>query len=83
MIPPAPAPQTALSSLIPGQKGRIASIQLAPDLRQRLLEMGLTPGIECTVIRFAPLGDPMELRVRGYHLSLRKAEAQGVLVDRA
>ncbi len=80
MNPLAPLPQTALSELIPGQKGTIASIRLAPDLRQRLLEMGLTPGIECTVVRFAPLGDPMELRVRGYHLSLRKAEAQGVLV---
>ena len=42
--------------------------------------MGLTVGTECTVIRYAPLGDPMELKVRGYHLSLRTSEAQGVRV---
>jgi Fe2+ transport system protein FeoA len=82
MSSPEPPPLTALSLLAPGEKGRIAAIQLAPDLRQRLLELGLNRGVECTVIRLAPLGDPMELRVRGYHLSLRKAEAQGVLVER-
>lgn len=71
-----------LSTLLVGEKGRILSLTLPPDTRQRLMEMGLTPGIECSVVRFAPLGDPMELRVRGYHLSLRKAEAEGILIER-
>lgn len=72
-----------LSSLAPGEKGLVKSLHLPPDIRQRLLEMGLTPGTLCTVVRFAPLGDPMELRVRGYHLSLRKAEAEGILIERS
>jgi Fe2+ transport system protein FeoA len=44
--------------------------------------MGLTKGITVEVVRFAPLGDPMELKVRGAHLSLRKADAAGILVQR-
>ncbi|MEY2597815.1 MAG: hypothetical protein RLZZ244_838 [Verrucomicrobiota bacterium] len=70
-----------LSQLSPGQKGRILSLSLAPEIRQRLLEMGLTAGTECTLVRFAPLGDPLEVKVRGYHLSLRKSEAEGVLIE--
>ncbi|HOR26070.1 MAG TPA: FeoA family protein [Opitutaceae bacterium] len=46
-----------------------------------MLEMGLTVGTECTVVRYAPLGDPMEIRVRGYSLSLRAAEAAGISVS--
>jgi Fe2+ transport system protein FeoA len=73
---------TLLSHLTVGEKGRVLSLTLPADARQRLMEMGLTPGTECSVVRFAPLGDPMELRVRGYHLSLRKAEAEGVAIER-
>jgi Fe2+ transport system protein FeoA len=71
-----------LSDLKAGEKGRIASFDLSPDLRQRLLEMGLTVGTEFEVVRFAPLGDPLEIKVRGYHLSLRKREANGIRVAR-
>lgn len=70
-----------LSQLAPGAKGRVAAFTLPPETRQRLQEMGLTPGVECTLVRIAPLGDPLEVRVRGYNLSLRKAEAHGVLVS--
>ena len=52
-------------------------------LTLRLLEMGLVPGTKVSVIKRAPLGDPLELRVRGYHLSLRRAEATRVGVTRA
>lgn len=55
----------------------------APDVRRRLLEMGLTPGTRVKVIRFAPLGDPMDIEVRGYHLSLRKHEAGQVTLSPA
>lgn len=49
---------------------------------QRLLEMGLLPGTRVEIVRLAPLGDPMDLRVRGFHLSVRKHEAASVLVTR-
>lgn len=66
-----------------GRRLRIAGYSLPADVQQRLLEMGLTIGTECTVVRYAPLGDPMELKVRGYFLSLRAAEAEGVQVQPA
>jgi Fe2+ transport system protein FeoA len=73
-------PLNPLSKFAVGAKGRIASFELPPETRQRLNEMGLTLGAECTLVRIAPLGDPIEVRVRGYHLSLRKAEAAGILL---
>jgi Fe2+ transport system protein FeoA len=73
---------SALSTLSPGQKGRVAAIDLPGEQKQRLLEMGLTVGTEFVVVRYAPLGDPLEIKVRGYHLSLRKSDAKGVLVVR-
>ena len=51
------------------------------DLSVRLLEMGLTPGVEVCVLGVAPLGDPLDLEVRGYRLSVRKREAQRVQVN--
>lgn len=71
----------SLASLGEGETGKISGFTLPPEVRQRLLEMGLTKGTSCTLIRFAPLGDPLELEVRGYRLSLRKAEAEGVLLE--
>lgn len=72
----------SLSALQPGERGRVTGFDLEPDARQRLLEMGLTVGAEFEVIRFAPLGDPLDIKVRGYHLSLRKREAKGIRVAR-
>lgn len=66
-----------------GQRLKIKGHSLAEGVRLRLLEMGLTEGTECRVVRYAPLGDPMEVQVRGYFLSLRIAEAEGVLVEEA
>lgn len=71
-----------LSALPVGQRGRVTAFDLPAEHRQRLLEMGLTVGAEFQVVRFAPLGDPLEIKVRGYHLSLRKREAAGVHVER-
>jgi len=72
----------SLSSLPLGQKGRVLGFALPGEHRQRLLEMGLTVGAQFEVVRFAPMGDPIDIKVRGYHLSLRKNEAAGVLVAR-
>ena len=71
-----------LSALAIGQKARVAGFDLPPEQHQRLLEMGLTVGAQCEVVRFAPLGDPVDIKVRGYHLSLRKKEAAGIRVVR-
>ena len=62
-------------------KGRVRKISLPPDDHRRLMEMGLTRGAEFEVVRYAPLGDPIEIRLRGYNLSLRRAEAGAIEVD--
>jgi ferrous iron transport protein A len=67
-----------LSTLKPGDAGTIVSVQGALGVRRRLLEMGLCPGVQVTVLRRAPLGDPIEVRVRGYLLSLRLDQAAQV-----
>ena len=77
-----PEPVETLGALAIGGRGRVTGFDLPPEHRQRLLEMGLTVGAEFEVVRFAPLGDPMEIKVRGYHLSLRKNEAVGILIAR-
>lgn len=64
-----------------GRRLRITALTLPGDTHQRLLEMGLTIGSECVVVRYAPLGDPMELKIRGYRLSLRRTEAEGICVE--
>ena len=72
-----------LALMAPGERGTICRLQdTAPALRQRLLEMGFINGTSIEVIRFAPLGDPMEIKVNGYRLSLRRNEAQAVIVRR-
>jgi Fe2+ transport system protein FeoA len=71
-----------LSALEAGQRGKVVSVELPGSAKGRIMEMGLTVGATVEVVRFAPLGDPMELKVRGSHLSLRKAEAAGIRVQR-
>lgn len=72
---------TRLDQLKPGESGRIEGYS-ASNPPGRLLEMGLLPGTQVEVVRLAPLGDPMDLKVRGFHLSLRKHEAAQILVSR-
>ena len=71
-----PSPAETLDRLAIGASARIASVD-ADDaqLRQHILDMGLTPGTVVTMVKEAPMGDPLELRLRGYELTLRKAEA--------
>ena len=85
-IPPPsgpPADRTDLRSLAPGEKATVRMIA-GPDpfVCHRLLEMGLTRGTVVEFVRTAPLGDPIEIVVRGYRLSLRKDEAASILVER-
>lgn len=79
--PSDPSDSNVLAGQPVGCRLKISGFRLAPEVLQRLLEMGLTQGTECTVLRYAPLGDPMEVRVRGYNLSLRASEAQGIRVQ--
>lgn len=66
-----------------GQSGRVKGFGMGDkSYRRRLLAMGLTPGTEFTVARCAPMGDPVELRLRGFSLTLRKAEADALEVER-
>ena len=69
-----------LSQLKAGQSGHVEEISGESVLSHRLLEMGITKGTLLEVIRFAPMGDPIDIRVRGYHLSLRKKEAEVIRV---
>jgi ferrous iron transport protein A len=75
-------PTFTLDHLLANQAGRVAGVAGPAGLRRRLLEMGLTPGAAVRVVRFAPLGDPMDVEIRGYHLSLRKSEASQVTLTR-
>ncbi len=78
-----PADLLPLSSLTVGSKGTVARIDLSPADRPRLMEMGLLVGTPIELIRFAPMGDPVEIKVRGYHLTLRKHEAEQIFVRTA
>lgn len=69
-----------LSTLQVGAAGTVTAIKVAPENKGRLLEMGLLVGTPVELIRFAPLGDPVEIKVRGYNLSLRKHEAELIWV---
>jgi ferrous iron transport protein A len=69
-----------LTSLAVGTAAVVSEIKVAPENRPRLLEMGLLVGTPVELVRFAPLGDPVEIKVRGYHLTLRKHEAEQIWV---
>lgn len=70
-----------LSDLKAGQKARILNFVVENEDCERIEEMGVTPGEEVEVIRYAPLGDPIEIKIRGYSLSLRKEEARLIEVE--
>ncbi|MBQ7275192.1 MAG: ferrous iron transport protein B [Clostridiales bacterium] len=70
-----------LNTLKPGQSARITEVGGEGALRQHFLDMGMIPGAEVTVIKFAPMGDPMELRIHGYELTLRLAEAEQIGIE--
>jgi ferrous iron transport protein A len=70
-----------LADLAIGARARVSSILGADELSVRLLEMGLTPGVEVSLVGTAPLGDPLELELRGYRLSVRRSEAARVQID--
>jgi len=72
-----------LTALKLGAAATVSEIKLRPDQRGRLLEMGLLVGTSVQLVRFAPMGDPVEIKVRGYHLTLRRQEAEQIWVQPA
>lgn len=72
-----------LKNLKVGDSGRIIGFEKAAKVyRKRLLAMGLTPGTEFTVTRYAPMGDPIEIKLRGFSLTLRKDEASILFIEK-
>jgi ferrous iron transport protein A len=76
-MPPSLQPLTSVAA---GQTATVAEIKVPEASRPRLMEMGLVVGTPVELVRFAPLGDPVEIKVRGYKLTLRKHEAEQILV---
>lgn len=72
----------SLAALRAGECGRVQSSAMDHPASQRLLAMGLLPGTDVRVVQVAPLGDPVEIEFRGMRLSLRKADAEAVSVQR-
>lgn len=74
------AATTTLTSLRPGDSARVISIRDNGRISRRLMEMGVIPGVTLKVVKAAPFGDPIEVRVRGYSLAMRKSEADSIEV---
>jgi Fe2+ transport system protein FeoA len=72
--------ELSLAALGVGARARVIAVKGNGAVARRLMEMGVVPGAPVRVIKAAPLGDPIEVRVRGYHLALRRAEAQSIMV---
>ncbi len=72
---------TNLSKLAPGARARITAVGAIGPVRRRLMDMGVLPGERVEVQKVAPLGDPIEVRIRSYSLSLRRSEAEGIAVE--
>ncbi|HET6273388.1 MAG TPA: FeoA family protein [Bacteroidota bacterium] len=76
--------EVQLDTMIPGERGTVSRINtVGSALKQRLLEMGLIRGTLVELVRVAPMGDPIEVRVRGYRLSMRRLEAESVIILKA
>ena len=71
-----------LGDIKPGETVKVVKVMGNPQIKERLMSMGIIPGIELKVERIAPLGDPLEIKVRDFRLSLRKEEAESVIVEK-
>lgn len=69
-----------LKDLNIGDIGKVINLGKKGPSRRRLMDMGITPGVEIEIVKVAPLGDPIEVNIRGYELTLRKEEAQQIKV---
>ena len=72
-----------LAALKPGDTAKITKMKTKGLLKRRLMDMGMLVGVEIKMEKVAPLGDPIEITIKNYHLTLRKKEAQGIFVEMA
>ena len=70
-----------LSDFNVGETGHIVKVEGEGKIRRRLFDMGVTPGADIILMKKAPLGDPIEITIRGYELTLRKDEANKILME--
>ncbi len=70
-----------LNEFVPGERGTVVRIEGEGKIRRRLFDMGVTPGADIVLRKLAPLGDPVEVNLRGYELTLRKSEASCVVTE--
>ena len=70
-----------LSDLLPGEKGIVKRVTGSRMIKRRIVDMGVVAGTVIEVQKFAPLGDPMEVKVKGFNLSLRKNEAEMIELE--
>ena len=70
-----------LTNLPIGTKATVLAVNGSSRITKRLMEMGVVPGVSVRVIKSAPFGDPLEIRVRGYNLAMRKSEADSIEVN--
>lgn len=75
--------ELTLNDIHAGSSAVVTRIGSLGTLKRRLIDMGITPGVRITVRKVAPLGDPIEIRLRGYELSIRRSEALQIYVERA
>lgn len=72
--------EKSLAHLLPGEQAHVLFVRGDNAITRRLMEMGVVPGTPVRMIKAAPLGDPLEVRVRDYHLALRQTEARTIIV---
>lgn len=70
-----------LKQLNPGESGIVIQLKSTGAVKRRLIDMGITPGTEVFVRKIAPLGDPIEINLRGYELSIRKDDADNIIIE--
>lgn len=73
--------RTVLSQLMPGQIGVVVKVRGGGSIQRRIIDMGVVAGTRIEVQKFAPLSDPMEVKLKGFNLTLRKAEAEFIEVE--
>ncbi|MCO1600460.1 MULTISPECIES: FeoA family protein [Desulfosporosinus] len=69
-----------LQDLKPGERARVERIEGGGALRRRMMDMGIVPGVELEVVRCAPLGGPLQIRLKGYYLAMRRGECARIMV---
>lgn len=74
--------ETRLNELLPGEEALVVKIEEKSSFRKRLMQIGFRKGVKVLMKRNAPMGDPMEINIMGYNISISKSEAKYVIIDR-